>query len=69
MRILLVEDDYVLGEAVRDHMAAAGHGVDWMKRLDAAQEALDTTSYELILLDLNLPDGRGLDARARVDGR
>ena len=66
MRILLVEDDYVLGEAVRDHMAAAGHGVDWMKRLDAAQEALDTTSYELILLDLNLPDGRGLDLLRRL---
>lgn len=66
MRILLIEDDHVLGEAVRDHMAAAGHGVDWMKRLDAAQHALDTTTYELILLDLNLPDGRGLDLLQRL---
>ncbi|MGD0640919.1 MAG: response regulator transcription factor [Roseiarcus sp.] len=61
MRVLLVEDDYVLGEAVRDHIAALGHGVDWMKRLDDAREALATVDYELVLLDLNLPDGRGLD--------
>lgn len=61
MRILLIEDDYVLGEAVRDQVAADGHGVDWMQRLDDARAALDTVDYGLILLDLNLPDGRGLD--------
>lgn len=61
MRILLIEDDYVLGEAMRDQVAADGHGVDWMQRLDDARAALDTVDYGLILLDLNLPDGRGLD--------
>jgi two-component system OmpR family response regulator len=61
VRILLIEDDYVLGEAIRDQVAADGHGVDWMQRLDEARAALDTVSYGLILLDLNLPDGRGLD--------
>ncbi|THD45222.1 MAG: response regulator transcription factor [Bradyrhizobium sp.] len=61
MRVLLVEDDYVLGEAVRGHVASLGHGVDWMKRLDDAREALATVTYELVLLDLNLPDGRGLN--------
>lgn len=61
MRILLVEDDYVLGEAVRDHLAADGHGVDWACRLDEARDALGTTDHDLVLLDLNLPDGRGLD--------
>lgn len=61
MRILLIEDDYVLGEAMRDQVAADGHGVDWMPRLDEARAALDTVDYGLILLDLNLPDGRGLD--------
>jgi len=61
VRILLIEDDYVLGEAVRDQVAADGHGVDWMQRLDDARAALDTVDYGLILLDLNLPDGRGLD--------
>ena len=61
MRILLIEDDYVLGEAVRDHIAADGHGVDWMRALGPAEEALATTAYDLVLLDLNLPDGHGID--------
>src|ERR1700686_1441689 len=61
MRVLVVEDDQVLGEAVREHVAASGHGVDWMKRIDAAREALATVAYDLVLLDLKLPDGRGLD--------
>mgnify|MGYP003645109237 CR=1 FL=1 len=66
MRILLVEDDHVLGAAIRDHLTSGGHGVDWVQRLDDAQSALDTASYELMLLDLNLPDGRGLDLLRRL---
>ena len=61
MRVLLIEDDHVLGAAIRDHVLASGHAVDWMQRLDDARLALKSVSYELVLLDLNLPDGRGLD--------
>src|SRR5688500_16200981 len=61
MRILLVEDDPVLGMAVRDQIVADGHSVDWMKRLDAATDAIHAAVYDLVLLDLMLPDGRGLD--------
>ncbi|WP_417307670.1 response regulator [Devosia sp.] len=61
MRILLVEDDEALGGALRDHVRAEGHAVDWMRRLDDATEARAATPYDLILLDLGLPDGRGLD--------
>lgn len=61
MRILLVEDDTALGSAVRDHIAADGHAVDWMSRLDDARAAKSTMHYDLVLLDLGLPDGRGLD--------
>jgi two-component system OmpR family response regulator len=60
MRILLVEDDGTLGGAVRDHLAAHGHAVDWMTGIGAAADARATTSYDLILLDLGLPDGNGL---------
>jgi len=61
LRVLLVEDDAVLGEAVHDHIAADGHAVDWVRRLEDAGVALATVDFELILLDLNLPDGRGLE--------
>jgi two-component system OmpR family response regulator len=61
MRILLIEDDQMLGGALRDHLTAYGHAVDWMNRLQAADDARATMAYDLILLDLNLPDGRGLD--------
>ncbi len=60
MRVLLIEDDHILGEAVRDHVASLGYAVDWFNRLEMASNALATTTYELVLLDLNLPDGSGL---------
>lgn len=59
MRVLLIEDDTVLGAAVRDQIAADGHSIDWATRLGGAQEYLDVAAYDLILLDLMLPDGRG----------
>lgn len=66
MRVLLVEDDPGLGAAVRDHVAAEGHTVDWARRLDEAEDHVRTVSYDLILLDLMMPDGRGLEfLRAR----
>ncbi|MBN2905496.1 MAG: response regulator transcription factor [Rhodobacteraceae bacterium] len=71
MRILLIEDDAVLGAAVHDQIAGDGHSVDWVKRLDAASDAMASTGYELVLLDLMLPDGRGIrflkELRARGD--
>src|SRR5947207_11822910 len=61
MRVLVIEDDCALGEALREHVAYLGNGVDLMKRLDDAREALATVAYELVLLDLNLPDGQGME--------
>ena len=61
MRILLIEDDPVLGMAVRDQIVADGHSVDWIMRLVQATDAIHAAAYDLILLDLMLPDGRGLD--------
>ncbi|APO69319.1 response regulator protein [Rhizobium gallicum] len=70
MRILLVEDDKMIGEAVRDHVAAAGHAIDWMCTIGDAEAAAGSVDYGLILLDLQLPDGRGIDflKRLRDDG-
>jgi two-component system OmpR family response regulator len=69
MRILLIEDDTVLGAAVRDQIAADGHSVDWMTRLDQAGDAMAGAAYDLVLLDLMLPDGRGLPFLKALRGR
>ncbi|TDQ38235.1 response regulator transcription factor [Thiopseudomonas denitrificans] len=69
MRILLIEDDNTLGAAVHDQLAADGHSVDWVQRLDTADSALAVATYDLILLDLMLPDGRGLPFLRRLRGR
>ena len=61
MRVLLVEDAPGLGEAVREQIADDAHAVDWVQRLDHARTSVRTTPYDLILLDLMLPDGLGLD--------
>lgn len=61
MRILLVEDDAILGAAVRDGVIGEGHAVDWVQRLADATHCRSVAVYNLVLLDLMLPDGRGLD--------
>ena len=68
MRVLLVEDDAALGSAVQEQVAADGHAVDWMTRLADASDSSRTVAYDLILLDLALPDGRGLDFLKRLRG-
>jgi two-component system OmpR family response regulator len=60
MRLLLIEDDTVLGSAVRDQIAGDGQSVDWVTRLDAAGDARASAATHKILLDLMLPDGRGI---------
>jgi len=69
MRILLIEDDTVLGAAVRDQIAADGHSVDWVMRLDTARDAMAGAAFDLVLLDLMLPDGLGLTFLKALRGR
>jgi two-component system, OmpR family, response regulator len=61
MRVLLIEDEALLGDAVQCHLSRAGHAVDWMRNLADASVALATTGYNVVLLDLHLPDGQGFD--------
>ncbi len=60
MRVLLIEDNLSLGQAVRDQIVADGHSCDWMKTIADAGAAIHAAVYDLILLDLMLPDGLGL---------
>ncbi|WP_435166328.1 response regulator transcription factor [Falsirhodobacter sp. 1013] len=61
MRVLLIEDDAGLGPAVRDRITGDGHLPDWAEDLATARDLLATMTYDLVLLDMMLPDGHGLD--------
>jgi DNA-binding response OmpR family regulator len=61
MRLLLAEDEPALGELMRCNLSRAGFTVDRCRTLDDTRAALATASYALLLLDLRLPDGDGLD--------
>jgi two-component system OmpR family sensor kinase len=62
VRILLVEDDDMLGEAVRDGLRQEGYVVDWVRNGGAALAALSTSSFSALVLDLGLPDSAKLQA-------
>ena len=61
MRVLLVEDQAELSELVTANLRRSGFAVDQAKLLEEAQAALATMPYDLVLLDLRLPDGDGFD--------
>jgi len=60
MRLLLVEDDGMIGEAVRLGLRKQGLAVDWVQDGAAAKAALGAESFDLVLLDLGLPKLDGL---------
>ena len=60
MRLLLLEDDPILGEGLRDYLRAEGHSVDWFRRLGDAALMADEPC-DALLVDWQLPDGSGLD--------
>ena len=70
MRILLVEDDALLGDGAKAGLAQAGFAVDWVKDGVAAELALETAGYAAVVLDLGLPRLSGLELlrRARAAG-
>jgi len=61
MRLLLVEDDAMIGEAVRAGLRQEGFTVDWVRAAEAGDAALKAEAYALLLLDLGLPRKSGLD--------
>jgi two-component system response regulator QseB len=66
MRILLVEDDSMVGAAVRKGLQQDGHTVDWVRDAGAAEAALAAGAFDFMLLDLGLPGKSGLDLLAAL---
>jgi DNA-binding response OmpR family regulator len=66
MRVLLVEDDEMIGTSLRDALGANGWSVDWVKDGLLAQSALDDGDYACVLLDLGLPKRDGIEVLRRA---
>jgi len=69
MRILLAEDDPTLGDGLTVGLRQDGYAVDWVKDGIAADLALKTESFDLLVLDLGLPRLTGMEVLARLRGR
>jgi DNA-binding response OmpR family regulator len=61
MRVLLVEDDALLGSALAAGLKHAGHAVDWLRDGAAADAAVAATGYDAVVLDLGLPRRSGME--------
>ena len=60
MRLLVVEDDPMIGRAIRQGLVAAGYAVDWAEDGRIAELALANGVYDLVVLDLGLPARDGM---------
>ena len=69
MRLLLIEDNARLASLIREGLDRQGFAVDWCETVDGAEHALKINAYDLMLLDLGLPDGEGLDLVRRLRRR
>src|SRR3970040_1292450 len=69
MRVLVVEDDPLLGRGVQAGLEQAGFAADWVRDGVAADAALAGTQYAAVVLDLGLPRLAGLDLLGRLRSR
>lgn len=66
MRVLLVEDDAMIGEAIQGALKDASYAVDWVKNGQTALTTLSCQHYDLVLLDLGLPGKDGLEVLSSI---
>ena len=69
MRVLIVEDDSMIGESLREALRGHGFAADWVRDGRAADEVLATERFDAVLLDLGLPHKGGLQVLAALRGR
>ena len=68
MRLLLVEDDRMIGDSLRGALRLEGHAVDWVRDAASAQATLASERFDFVLLDLGLPATAAPSAETRPDG-
>jgi two-component system OmpR family response regulator len=69
MRVLLIEDDRMIGAAVEQALRDAAYAVDWVMDGETALTAAESDTYELVLLDLGLPKADGREVLRRLRAR
>ena len=69
MRVLLVEDDPMIGEVIQGALKDASYAADWVKDGQTALTTLGCQHYDLVLLDLGLPGKDGLEVLASIRGK
>ena len=69
MRVLLVEDDVLLGDGLQQGLIQQGYAVDWLQRGDEAEAALMAHRYDCVVLDWQLPGLSGVDVLQRLRAR
>jgi DNA-binding response OmpR family regulator len=69
MRLLLIEDDRLIGEGLVTALRQDGHSVDWLRDGQSASDALRAAQFDLVLLDLGLPRRDGLSLLRELRGR
>lgn len=68
MRVLLVEDDLMIGEAIQGALKDASYATDWVKNGQTALHTLSYQHYDIVLLDLGLPGKDGLEVLKSIRG-
>lgn len=66
MRLLLIEDDNILGDGIRSGLQDAGYSVDWLTTAEEGLRALETQSYSVVILDIRLPGMSGLELLKQI---
>lgn len=66
MRILVVEDDKIIGDGLLTALKLEGYATDWVEDKESATLAFETREYDMLLMDIGLPDGSGLDLLAEI---
>jgi DNA-binding response OmpR family regulator len=65
-RLLLVEDDASLGETLQERLAKEGYSVRWVDTQKDAEKSFEAESFDLVILDVGLPDGSGFDLARKL---
>ena len=69
MRLLVIEDDAMIGERLQKSLRKSGHAVDWLRDGASADSALQTQTFDMVLLDLGLPKRNGIEILQRLRAR